>query len=143
MDMNENKDSEDVEQLLATPGLADALESDRFKQFLDHVPVAIAVSEVGPSEAITYCNFEFERLTGQPAAKIQGNDWKVLPGVAAPQRRRHFAGRGRSKRRGIYRDLHHRSRRPSRRCRCLVEHDRERRGRPDVPPRGVGEHRAA
>lgn len=85
MDMNENKDSEDVEQLLATPGLADALESDRFKQFLDHVPVAIAVSEVGPSEAITYCNLEFERLTGQPAAKIQGNDWKVLPGVAAPR----------------------------------------------------------
>ena len=81
--MEDNKDSQDVEQLLATPGLADALESDRFKQFLDHVPVAIAVSEVGPSEAITYCNFEFERLTGQPAAKIQGNDWKVLPGVAA------------------------------------------------------------
>lgn len=85
MDMEDNKDSEGVEQLLATPGLADALESDRFKQFLDHVPVAIAVSEVGPSEAITYCNLEFERLTGQPAAKIQGNDWKVLPGVAAPR----------------------------------------------------------
>lgn len=84
MDMEEDKDSEDVAQLLATPGLADALESDRFKQFLDHVPVAIAVSEVGPSEAITYCNLEFERLTGQPAAKIQGNDWRVLPGVAAP-----------------------------------------------------------
>jgi two-component sensor histidine kinase len=85
MDMEEDKDSEDVAQLLATPGLADALESDRFKQFLDHVPVAIAVSEVGPSEAITYCNLEFERLTGQPAAKIQGNDWRVLPGVAAPR----------------------------------------------------------
>lgn len=84
MDMEEDKDSEDVAQLLATPGLADALESDRFKQFLDHVPVAIAVSEVGPSEAITYCNLEFERLTGQPAAKIQGNDWRVLPGMAAP-----------------------------------------------------------
>ena len=81
--MDENKDSEDVEQLLATPGLADALESDRFKQFLDHVPVAIAVSEVGPSEAITYCNLEFELLTGQPSAKIHGNAWKVLPGVAA------------------------------------------------------------
>lgn len=83
--MEENDHSEDIEQLLATPGLADALESDRFKQFLDHVPVAIAVSEVGPCEAITYCNLEFERLTGQPAAKIQGNDWKVLPGVAAPR----------------------------------------------------------
>jgi PAS domain S-box-containing protein len=82
--MEDKNDSEHVEQLLDTPGLADALESDRFKQFLDHVPVAIAVSELGPSEAITYCNFEFERLTGQVAAKIQGNDWRVLPGVAAP-----------------------------------------------------------
>jgi len=84
VDMADNKDAEDVEQLLATPGLSDALESDRFKQFLDHVPVAIAVSELRPSEVITYCNFEFERLTGQAAANIQGNDWKVLPGVAAP-----------------------------------------------------------
>ena len=83
--MKDNEDAENVEQLLATPGLSDALESDRFKQFLDHVPVAIAVSELSPSEAITYCNFEFERLTGRPAAKIQGNDWKVLPGVAAPR----------------------------------------------------------
>ena len=82
--MEDNKDSEDVEQLLASPGLADALESDRFKQFLDHVPVAIAVAELHPSEAITYCNFEFERLTGQASADVQGNDWKVLPGVAAP-----------------------------------------------------------
>ena len=82
--MEDNKDSENVEQLLASPGLANALESDRFKQFLDHVPVAIAVAELHPSEAITYCNFEFERLTGQASADIQGNDWKVLPGVAAP-----------------------------------------------------------
>jgi two-component sensor histidine kinase len=85
MDMDESKDSEGVEQLLATPGLANALESDRFKQFLDHVPVAIAVSDVGPSEAIFYCNLEFERLIGQAAAKIEGSDWKVLPGVAALQ----------------------------------------------------------
>jgi PAS domain S-box-containing protein len=84
MGMEDKKDSEQVDQLLDAPGLADALESERFKQFLDHVPVAIAVSELRPSEAITYCNFEFERLTGQVAAKIQGNDWRVLPGVAAP-----------------------------------------------------------
>ena len=45
-----------VEQLLASPGLADVLESERFKQFLDHVAVAIALSELHPSETITYCN---------------------------------------------------------------------------------------
>jgi hypothetical protein len=54
--MNEDKAEEHIEQLLDTPGLADALESDRFKQFLDHVPVAIAVSELDPSETITYAN---------------------------------------------------------------------------------------
>ena len=80
--MANQTDPEQVDQLLATPGLADALESDRFKQFLDHVPVAIAVAELQPSETITYCNFEFERLTGQSAADIQGHDWKVLPGIA-------------------------------------------------------------
>ena len=46
----------DVGNILATPNLADALESDRFKQFLDHIPLAIAVSELHPSEKITYCN---------------------------------------------------------------------------------------
>lgn len=73
----------DVEQLLAAPGLADVLESERFKQFLDHVPVAIAVSELHPSETITYCNLEFERMAGMSAAEIQGKAWKVLPGIAA------------------------------------------------------------
>ncbi len=68
------------------------LESDRFKQFLDHIPVAIAVSELGPSQAITYSNFEFERLTGQTAAKIQGNDWKTLPGVAVPSGDENLSG---------------------------------------------------
>lgn len=81
--MEDEKDPVEVEQLFATPGLADALESDRFKQFLDHVPIAIAVAELQPSEAITYCNFEFERIIGQSAADVEGNDWTVLPGVAA------------------------------------------------------------
>jgi len=36
------------EQLLDTPHLAGALESDQFKSFLDHVPVAIGVSELRP-----------------------------------------------------------------------------------------------
>ncbi len=83
--MEEDTGSEKIEDLLATPALADALESDRFRQFLDHVPVAIAVSELRPSESITYCNLEFERLTGLAAAQIEGNDWETLPGVATPK----------------------------------------------------------
>lgn len=80
--MSDQTERGQVEQLLAAPGLANALESDRFKQFLDHVPVAIAVSGLQPSETINYCNLEFERLIGQSAADIQGHDWMVLPGIA-------------------------------------------------------------
>lgn len=78
-----DEDAEQVEKLLETPGLADALESDRFKQFLDHVPIAIVVSELLPSEIITYANLEFERLTGHAAASVEGNNWTSLPGIAA------------------------------------------------------------
>ncbi len=82
--MGDDTGSEQIDELLATPALAEALKSDRFRQFLDHVPVAIAVSELRPSDIITYCNLEFERLTGRSAAQIDGSSWSVLPGVAAP-----------------------------------------------------------
>ena len=70
---------EQVEALLDAPNLAEALESERFKQFLDHVPFAVAVSELHPSERLTYANLEFERLTGTSAAKVQGRPWNALP----------------------------------------------------------------
>lgn len=61
----------------------DALESDRFKQFLDHIPVAVAVSELQPSEIVTYANLEFQRLTGQASVEIEGQSWRALPGIAS------------------------------------------------------------
>lgn len=68
--------------LLNTPDLAGALENDRFKQFLDQIPVAIAVAELNPCERVVYVNIEFERLTGQPGADIIGEGWDRLPGEA-------------------------------------------------------------
>lgn len=82
--MDDRRDDEQLERLLETPSLADALESDRFKQFLDHVPIAIAVSELLPSEVIIYANLEFERITGCATADIEGKSWKTLPGIASP-----------------------------------------------------------
>lgn len=79
----DDKDARRVEEIVETPGLADALESDRFKQFLDHVPVAIVVSELHPSEIITYANLEFERLTGHSIASVEGKSWRTLPGAGA------------------------------------------------------------
>lgn len=73
-----------VGEIMATPGMAEALDDDRFKQFLDHLPVAIAVSQLQPLEAISYINLEFERLTGLATAAVIGKDWRQLPGIATP-----------------------------------------------------------
>ncbi|MDO8801384.1 sensor histidine kinase [Phenylobacterium sp.] len=73
-----------IEQLLESPDLAVALESDRFKQFLDQVPIAVAVAELNPVEKVIYANLEFERLSGQLNTTVLGNGWQSLPGEAAP-----------------------------------------------------------
>ncbi len=64
--------------MLATPDLANALDSDPFKRFLDHVPIAIIVSEMAESERIFYANPEFEKLTGQKFSEIKGQPWDAL-----------------------------------------------------------------
>lgn len=68
-----------VEQLLETTDLANALESDRFKQFLDHIPIGIAVAELKPGERVVYANLEFERLTAFEASALVGKDWTFFP----------------------------------------------------------------
>lgn len=83
--MPDTKESEEgqpgaIEQLLDTPDLAAALESDRFKQFLDRLPVAIAVSELQPEERIVYANLEFQRISNADA--IEGKGWELLPGAS-------------------------------------------------------------
>lgn len=72
-----------VESLLETADLAQALEGDRFKQFLDQLPVATAVSKLTPAEHVVYANHEFERLIGQSQAEIVGGSWSRLPGESA------------------------------------------------------------
>jgi PAS domain S-box-containing protein len=74
--------TEQVEALLTTPHLADALESEQFRHFLDQVPIAIAVSEMKAAERIVYANPEFEKVSGQSAAALEGKPWSFLPGQA-------------------------------------------------------------
>ena len=71
-----------IEQILDTPDLAIALETDLFKQFLDKLPVAIAVSELRTVERVVYANAEFERLCGRMTATIIGRSWSDIPGIA-------------------------------------------------------------
>jgi two-component sensor histidine kinase len=83
MTPNDNQPSEGPDHLSETPHLASALESDQFKQFLDQMPFAVAVSRLQPEEIITYANLEFERLIGETAGSILGRTWQMLPGTAA------------------------------------------------------------
>ena len=82
--MSPDEPQTSIEQLLESPDLAVALESDRFKQFLDQVPIAVAVAELNPVEKVIYANLEFERLSGQLNTTVLGNGWQSLPGEAAP-----------------------------------------------------------
>jgi PAS domain S-box-containing protein len=72
--------TDQVEALLTTPHLADALESEQFRHFLDQVPIAIVVSEMKGAESIVYANPEFERLSSQPSAELEGKPWSCLHG---------------------------------------------------------------
>ncbi|MBE1205965.1 sensor histidine kinase [Aminobacter carboxidus] len=73
--------AEAVEQLLDTPDLASALESDQFKKFLDQVPIALAVSDLTVKERVVYANPEFEKLSGLTAASLTRQNWSGLSGV--------------------------------------------------------------
>ena len=67
-----------IEALVATPDLADALESEKFRRFLDQVPIAIIVSQIGAGERIVYVNPEFEKVSGLRAADLEFKPWSVL-----------------------------------------------------------------
>ena len=78
-------ESEEVGRLIESPGLAGALESERFKTFLDNVPIAIAVSELRDPEVIVYANPEFERVAGLRVAALERRHWDVLEGEAVDE----------------------------------------------------------
>jgi two-component sensor histidine kinase len=72
---------EQVGELLNSPEMARAVESDEFKRFLDHVPIALVISwQVGNDQRIVYANLAFETLTGQSFADVDGKPWSVLDG---------------------------------------------------------------
>ena len=78
-------ETEKVESLIESPGLAGALESERFKTFLDHVPIAIAVSELRDPEVIVYANPEFERVSGLGVSALERQYWDILEGEAVDE----------------------------------------------------------
>lgn len=80
---NSDEEPAPLGKLLDMPGLAVALDSDRFKQILDHLPFAIAVAELRPEERITYVNPEFQCMAGEDAGQIVGQPWSLVATLAA------------------------------------------------------------
>src|SRR5215217_5932142 len=65
-----------IADLLGSPELIQAVENEEYKQFLDHVPIAIAVSKgSGAGQHITYWNHGFEDLVDPPTER---EDWAIL-----------------------------------------------------------------
>ena len=79
------ENAETVGALLATPHLADALESEPFRRFLDQVPIAIVVAELKDPEQIVYSNPEFEKLSGLSAAEVVAELGRVTTEVSEPE----------------------------------------------------------
>jgi two-component sensor histidine kinase len=70
---------ESVDNILSSSTLAHAIENDRYKQLLDHAPVAVAISRgTGAGQLIAYINKSFEVLLGVAAADVEGKPWSCL-----------------------------------------------------------------
>ena len=71
--------SQQVSELFESPEFSKAIESEEFRHFLDHVPIAIVVSSLVRGEhRICYANAALERLTGRAAADMRGRTWSLF-----------------------------------------------------------------
>jgi PAS domain S-box-containing protein len=68
-----------VNDLFDSLELTQAVETEEFRVFLDHIPIAIVISKlVSGDQRIVYANQAYEALTGQTAAEIRGRGWSIL-----------------------------------------------------------------
>jgi two-component sensor histidine kinase len=73
--------SQEVDRILGSSKLAQAIESDRYKHLLDHAPVAVAVSRgTSGKQHVVYINRLFENLMSVQAADVEGQSWTCLDG---------------------------------------------------------------
>ena len=68
-----------VNDLFDSPELTQAIETEEFRVFLDHIPIAIVVSRlVRSDQRIVYANKTYEALAAQTCHEIRGKGWSVL-----------------------------------------------------------------
>src|SRR6202046_256965 len=73
--------SQQIDQILGSSKLAQALENDRYKHLLDYAPVAVAVSRGAPDkQRVVYINRSFENLMSVEATDVEGQSWTCLDG---------------------------------------------------------------
>lgn len=73
--------AEQVNDLFNSEELAKALNTEEFKHFLDHIPIAIIVSKFfRGDQRICYANKAFEALTGNAVSNFAGQGWSILAG---------------------------------------------------------------
>jgi PAS domain S-box-containing protein len=71
--------SEQVNDLFDFPEFAKAVETEEFKQFLDHLPIAIVISKLfQDDQRIIFANKAYEEMTGRRFADIRGRRWSIL-----------------------------------------------------------------
>jgi PAS domain S-box-containing protein len=78
-DQTPQEAEQQVNDLFDSLELTQAIETEEFRLFLDHVPIAIAVSKmVRGEQRIVYANKAYEILTGQSCSEVRGKGWAVL-----------------------------------------------------------------
>lgn len=72
-------ESEQAENLLASPELARAFENDEFRQILDHIPIALLVAQSREgTQRIVYANASFADICERPLEQIVGTELAAL-----------------------------------------------------------------
>ncbi len=68
-----------VNDLFDSLELTQAIGTEEFRVFLDHIPIPIIISKlVRGDQRIVYANTAYEALTGQRCAEIRGRGWSIL-----------------------------------------------------------------
>jgi len=74
-----NEASQQVNDLFDSPEFAKAIETEEFKLFLDHLPIALVISKLlRGDQRIIFANKAYEEITGQRVADIRGRGWSIL-----------------------------------------------------------------
>jgi PAS domain S-box-containing protein len=68
-----------VNDLFDSLELTQAVGTEEFRVFLDHIPIAIVISKLmRGDQRIVYANKAYEALTGQACPEVRGKGWSIL-----------------------------------------------------------------